>query len=74
MIVLGAKQKLDPVALRKRKAYVQTLLDEPANNASPSSQEWVSPEFAAGHRSILLEEIDEIDAQLKKLAKKRKRK
>jgi len=66
-ILLSKRELKDHKRLTERKAYLQTLLDEPRSSAGPSSQEWVSDEYANGHRGLLLDEIREIDVALRKL-------
>jgi hypothetical protein len=72
MILLGKKEMKDVVALEDRKKYVESLLNEPRSSAGPSSQEYVSSEFWAGHREMLTKEITEIDQLLHKLRRSRK--
>ena len=66
MILLSEKDQKNPKLLRKRRDYVQKLLDEGFVQCSPSSQEWISSEFQAGHIAILEEELQEIDTKLRK--------
>lgn len=67
MILLGKRQLKSAKALKERRAYVKSLLDERRPNVSPSSEEWVSGEHYQGHRSLLLEEISEINKALRRL-------
>lgn len=67
MILLGNKDLKNPVALMKRKNYVLSILDEGFQTVSPSSQEWTSAEFQVGHNVQLRNEVEEIDALLKKM-------
>jgi hypothetical protein len=67
MILLNNENIKDPKKLKERKEYVQKLLDEGFPQVSPSSEEWTSSEFQAGHTSMLRQEIRDIDAALKTL-------
>lgn len=70
MILVGKLHLKNPDKLKERKVYLQKLIEEGFPSAiSPSSQEWTSPEFQAGHRAMLREEIKEIDIVLRKLSK-----
>ena len=66
MIVLGKKDLRNKAKLRERRAYLETLLAEPREYASPSSQEWVSAERYQGVRDGLRAEVAEIDLALKR--------
>ena len=70
MILVHNDSMKNPEALRKRRAYVLELMAERRPSASPSSQEWVSPEHWAGRYISLRKEVREIDEQLATLAKK----
>lgn len=67
MIIVGKKDMKNRAALLSRKEYLQTLLGEGRPNASPSSQEWVSYERYQHTRQMLLDEVAEIDAVVKRL-------
>lgn len=64
MILLNDKDLNNRKALEERKNYLLSLLEEPRPHCSPSSQEWVSPEYWSGHRTILENEVREINEAL----------